>query len=192
MKAIPRRYEVATRQVGKFKHGGLDRLLLTAEKYINGAIAQRERILDDMRWDHGSFEVKHSMIFLDVHYYFICCARVRHLLQAMAARDGDPELIGIANRMKKKTGFMNDARKLLEHVEDYISLEDSSEFSVVTTETYTFAGEDFDISEVGLEHLTKAYEEMISVLEKRPIDPSFLDLLKRIQKDGSNSTFNSR
>ena len=139
-------------------------MLLSALKYLNGAIIQRERILDDMGDGGLSLDEKTRRLFLDLHFYIICCARVRHLLSAMAARDGDRELIGIANRLKKKTSSINTARVYLEHIENKIPLDDDSEWSEVTPQRYSFAGRDFDISEEGLGFFITAFAETIKVL----------------------------
>lgn len=145
--------------------------LTILEKYVNGAIIQRERIETDKSALPGPGPgVDHRLmltLFPDVHFYFICLDKARSLFRRIAETDEDPLLQNLWNRFEPRFRPYRRARNHLEHIEERIRPTYLRDFGNLTDDIYTFGGERFDISRTGLGIFTDAYEELISILRTR-------------------------
>ncbi|MBU2577537.1 hypothetical protein KKA69_01765 [Patescibacteria group bacterium] len=150
--------------------------LYKLEKYVNGATIQGDRIQADRKeLDRDALQgvnpgVDRKLmltLFLDIHFYFICCDKVQNLLESFVELDGDPKLKKLWRTMKPKLKIFNDARNILEHIEKEIRKENLSDLGNLQKDAFTFGGKSYDISESRLKSLTDAYEQVVSILSKR-------------------------
>jgi hypothetical protein len=64
--------------------------------------------------------------------------------------------------LKGKFKSFNDARNILEHIETRMNEKNFFDFGNLSNNTFTFAGEQFDISANSLRIVTDSYEKIIS------------------------------
>lgn len=145
--------------------------LWTLENYVNGAIIQWNRIQADKKTlpgpPPGVDQTLVLILFLDIHFYFICGDKVQNLLEYLAKANIDPKLKDLWNRYKPRLEPFNRARNHLEHIETRTSPEYERDFGNLKGDIYTFGGERFDISASSLKILTDAYEEVVNILHMR-------------------------
>lgn len=146
--------------------------LLTLERYVNGAIIQWDKIQADKEAlpgpGPGVDRTLMLKLFLDIHFYFICCDKAQNLLEYLSKTDSDPKLVRLWQILKPKFKPFNDARNHLEHIEREITRPCISDFGNITNDTFTFCGRRFDISASSLKILTDAYKQVVNILRLRP------------------------
>lgn len=134
------------------------------ERYVNGAIAQIDRISETTRQIseyRGTWLL--DQILIDVHSYFIYWDKAQILIKHLAKIWPDPNLVRLWERFQPVCKPFNDARNHLEHIDDRLAIK-PNETGSLASGTFIFAGEAFDISDQGLSALTEAYEEIIRIM----------------------------
>lgn len=142
-------------------------LLWLLERYVNGAVAQLDRIarsLDDSFEYDGTWLL--DQIGLDVHYYFICWDKARNLLKQLASIHSNPEMSEIWGQFYSICRPFNDARNHLEHIDERLQRDPKNTGSMAGN-YFAIAGERFDITQAGLKLLTDMYEDVIFMLTLR-------------------------
>lgn len=146
--------------------------LLTLERYVNGAIIQWDRIQADKEAlpgpGPGVDRTLMLKLFLDIHFYFICCDKAQNLLGYLSKTDGGPKLVRLWQTLKPNFKPFNEARNHLEHIETRIKKKYLFDLGNLENDTFTFGGERFDISASSLKILTDAYEQVVNILRSRP------------------------
>jgi|HubBroStandDraft_6_1064221.scaffolds.fasta_scaffold245842_2 hypothetical protein len=139
-------------------------VLWLLERYVNGAIAQIDRIHEtthQMSEYHRTW--LHDQLFLDVHSYFICWDKAQNLLKHLVKVHPDPNLLQLWERLRLFCKPFNDSRNHLEHIDERLA-KNPNETGSLAGDFFIFAGERFDISDQGLNALTGAYEEVIRMI----------------------------
>ncbi|MFA4843521.1 MAG: hypothetical protein WC632_01055 [Candidatus Margulisiibacteriota bacterium] len=150
------------------------------EKYVNGAIIQWDRIntlnsiLNKLAKTVNTtklmvrreFWQKHEMMFLDVHYYFICGDKVDKLFQLFCSYEEDPLLRPLKRQYLRKLKIFKEARDMIEHIDKNVK-NNCTDLGNIINDTYTFGGKKFDISKKGLNSLIDLYNAVIELLKSR-------------------------
>lgn len=63
-------------------------------------------------------KVNHSMLFLDIHFYFICCDKVRNIFLRLKKIEKNPELDNLWDELHLKLDPLHSARSELEHIDE--------------------------------------------------------------------------
>jgi hypothetical protein len=105
-------------------------------------------------------------IFLDVHFYFICCEKVQILINQLKIEESDEELGGLWKDLKPKFKPYNDARNCLEHVNKEIGLNHVHDTGNLNGDKFIFGGKEFDISLDSLKFICDSYERVFDILIK--------------------------
>jgi hypothetical protein len=131
------------------------------ENYVNGAIIQWNRIQVDKTLPGPGVD---PLLFLDIHFYFICCDKVHKWINYLAKRDG--KIKEMWKEREPKIRHLAGARHLLEHLEGLVNKKYLWDFGNLQNDCFTFGGEKFDISEAGLKIVTDTYKQITTMQEK--------------------------
>ncbi len=145
--------------------------LFLLERYVNGAILQYQRIQSHRAALHSSpgppDQTTMLMLFLDIHYYFICLDKAQNLFVSLAQADGDQDLLNRSERLRPLLKPYNDARNHLEHIETRLTKQYIGDLGNLSNDEFTFGGQRFDISSRSLQLVTEAYTDWVRVIAAR-------------------------
>lgn len=147
--------------------------ILLLEKYVNGAIMEWEQIQSSISTlravkPTGDYELKPQLdnIFLHIHFFFICAEKAQNMVKFLSENHDSDELKSLWESTKNNFRPFNDARNHLEHIETRMNENNFRDFGNLSNDTFTFAGERFDIGDDALRIITDLYEKIISHLDK--------------------------
>jgi len=170
-------------EAGQFVFSGVFPLLeqgmalVILEGYVNGAILQRHRIKEEKALFYEIVSGKHAWekteprnkYWLDVHFYFICCDKVRSVFSYLATTDS--EIWKLWNTLWPTFQEFRDARNELEHLDEKFNREYLRGTGYAKDEKYAMGGRLFDYSDSSLKIVTDSYEALISLLRMRKTHP---------------------
>jgi len=147
-------------------------ILLTLEKYTIGAIIQFERIQSNkikLLTTHAVDSEIMNSVFLDIHFYFICCEKVQNLIEKLSKIENDTQLSALWYRLFPQFKKYNDARNHLEHIDERTSNSKYlRDFGNLVNDNFTFGGESFDVSQSSLKFITDSFESVLGILRAKP------------------------
>lgn len=103
-------------------------------------------------------------LFLDIHFYFICCDKVQNLIEKLAEKESNEELSALWRNLKPKFEPYNKARNHLEHIDTRLDPKYTGDMCNLWNNKFTFGGDQFDISHESLEFICGSYEQVLSIL----------------------------
>jgi hypothetical protein len=175
-------------------------LLLTLEKYINGAIIEMGRlnkirqlikkrledIIKNKKIKRGrNFQL--TYLANDTHFYFVCIDKAYKLISKLGIELNDPGIKKLSKRLKNNFDIKT-IRNHLEHIDarclGFLNKEDEqnltrrniSDFGNFVGEDFTFNGKKFPSGKESLLELKKIYIDLIDFLTKNYAskDPYFI------------------
>lgn len=107
-----------------------------------------------------------SILFLGIHFYFICCEKVQNTIKKLAEVESNGDLFVLWVDLKPKFKPYNDARNHLEHIETRTTQKYASDRGNLCDDKYTLGGKEFDISYESLKFICGSYEQVLNTLIK--------------------------
>lgn len=160
-------YTLTDQFLGVIEDRAITALLRALENYVNGTTIQFERIQSSKASLLAGKRVMVRSIltlFLDVHFYFVCYDKAQNLFKEISERVGDEEIISFWAEHESNFKSFNDARNHLEHIETRATAKYLNDFGNLKNDTFTFGGEEFDVSREGLDYLTEAFQIFVDIL----------------------------
>lgn len=115
---------------------------------------------------HTKKKVNMSLLFLDIHFYFICCDKVRNIFCKLKNLEKNPELDNLWNDLHIKLDPLHSARCELEHIHEKTKQKYSRDLGNLIDDKYTIGGKEFDISQESLKSVCNSYEQVFEILTK--------------------------
>jgi len=163
-------------------------LLVSLERYVNGAIIEWYRIDSEKRQlineiyrrleeagkiEKGVLEDKiDPYVFkiidkfsLDIHFYFICCEKVQNLIKILSESENNQELKDLWNSLNLSFKPYNDARNHLEHIDERTTPRYINDLGNIQGDIFTFGGERYDISKKSLDFICQSYEKVLKIVK---------------------------
>lgn len=154
--------------------------LLLLQEYVNGAIIQWGRINILNRYlnkmtskmmkgellKNNSFWRKHKMLFLEVHYYFICGDKINKLFQSFCSHEKSANLRILKRKHLRKLKPFKEARDGIEHIDNLIR-QNNNDFGNIIKDKYSIGGKQYDISKKGLDSMVDLFSDIISYLQSK-------------------------
>lgn len=180
-------------------------LLLSLEKYVNGAIIEIKRLERTRRSitkklsmsGHGiertrAKDFQLTYLACDTHFYFICIDKCYKLLTQLSLELDDKEIKKLKTKLNKAYDITT-VRNHLEHIEDrcrgYLTPKQKkrdvknliSDFGNYAGDYFSFNNKMFPSGRNSLEELKNIYRDLISILDERARkNPEFV---KQIERD---------
>jgi hypothetical protein len=182
-------------------------LLLSLEKYVNGAIIEMNRLektrkninkkLANLSQNLGAPRInKFQLTYLacDTHFFFICIDKCYKLITQLSLELNDNGI----KKLKTKLNKIFDIaiiRNHLEHIEDrcrgYLNLKDKkqnikkhiSDFGNFAGDDFSFNNKKYPSGKKSLEELKNIYLDLIKILDvKARKDPKFVEIIEREER----------
>lgn len=109
-------------------------------------------------------KVNTSTLFLDIHFYLICCDKVQNLIEKLAYKENNENLSILCASLLPQFKPYNDMRNNLEHIEDRTKPKYARDFGNLNNDNFTFGGKELDISRGSLSFICNSYEQVLECI----------------------------
>lgn len=134
---------------------------------LNENLEERNKKSDQSR---NQRRLYNTTLFLDIHFYFICCNKVENLIEtlALANKENNEDLYTLWQELRPQFKPYNDARNHLEHIDERIGKQHIPVLgNLSNNDTYIFGEEEFDIGIKSLNFIRNSYEKVLDILTKQ-------------------------